>query len=72
VLVPELASGDMVVMDNLPAHKTGIREVIEAAGATLLYLPPYSPTPIPSEWPSPSPKRRREPLQLEQSRIYGT
>lgn len=44
VLVPELASGDIVVMDNLPAHKiTGIREAIEAAGATLLYLPPYSP-----------------------------
>jgi transposase len=44
VLVPELASGDIVVMDNLPAHKvTGIRESIEAAGAKLLYLPPYSP-----------------------------
>jgi len=44
VLVPSLAPGDTVVMDNLSAHKVpGIREAIEAAGATLLYLPPYSP-----------------------------
>ncbi len=44
VLVPELKAGDIVVMDNLPAHKvTGVREAIEAAGATLVYLPPYSP-----------------------------
>ena len=44
VLVPELAPGDVVVMDNLPTHKvTGVVEAIEAAGATLLYLPPYSP-----------------------------
>ncbi|WP_370468309.1 IS630 family transposase [Parvularcula maris] len=44
VLVPELRPGDTVVMDNLPAHKvTGVREAIEAVGARLLYLPPYSP-----------------------------
>ena len=44
VLVPELDPGDIVVMDNLPAHKVaGISQAIEAAGATLLYLPPYSP-----------------------------
>ena len=44
ILVPELKRGDIVVMDNLPAHKvTGVREAIEAAGARLLYLPPYSP-----------------------------
>jgi transposase len=44
VLVPELARGDIVVMDNLPAHKiSGIRQAIEAVGAHLLYLPPYSP-----------------------------
>ena len=44
VLVPTLAPGDTVVMDNLPAHKAaGVREAIEAAGARLLYLPPYSP-----------------------------
>jgi len=44
VLAPDLAPGDIVVMDNLPAHKVaGVRQAIEAAGATLLYLPPYSP-----------------------------
>jgi len=44
VLVPELNPGDVVVMDNLPAHKVaGVRETIETAGARLLYLPPYSP-----------------------------
>jgi transposase len=43
-LAPGLAPGDTVVMDNLPAHKVkGVREPIEAVGATLLYLPPYSP-----------------------------
>lgn len=44
VLVPELAPGDVVVMDNLSSHKgPRVRERIESAGATLLYLPPYSP-----------------------------
>ena len=44
VLVPELKPGDIVVMDNLPAHKvTGVRTAIEQAGARLIYLPPYSP-----------------------------
>jgi len=44
VLVPELTTGDVVIMDNLPAHKVhGVRQAIEAAGATLLYLPAYSP-----------------------------
>ena len=44
VLAPSLSPGDIVVMDNLPAHKVGgVREMIEAAGARLLYLPPYSP-----------------------------
>ncbi len=44
MLAPELTPGDIVVMDNLPAHKAaGVREAIEGAGATLLYLPPYSP-----------------------------
>ena len=43
-LVPTLKRGDIVVMDNLPAHKVaGVEQAIEAAGATLLYLPPYSP-----------------------------
>ena len=44
VLVPELRPGDIVVMDNLGSHKgPGVRAAIEAAGARLLYLPPYSP-----------------------------
>lgn len=58
VLVPSLAHGDVVIMDNLPAHKAaGVRDAIEAAGASLLYLPPYSPTLIPSKTPSQSSKR---------------
>jgi transposase len=44
VLAPTLRPGDVVIMDNLPAHKrTGVRAHIEATGATLSYLPPYSP-----------------------------
>ena len=44
VLVPELAPDDIVVMDNLGSHKgAAVRQAIEAAGAKLLYLPPYSP-----------------------------
>ena len=44
VLVPTLTPGDIVVMDNLPAHKgEGVRLAIEGAGAELHYLPPYSP-----------------------------
>jgi transposase len=43
-LAPSLRHGDTVVMDNLPAHKVqGIQEAIEAVGASLIYLPPYSP-----------------------------
>jgi len=44
VLVGELQPGDTVIMDNLSSHKVaGVRSAIEAAGANLLYLPPYSP-----------------------------
>jgi transposase len=43
-LVPELRPRDIVIMDNRPAHKVnGVRQAIEAAGASLRYLPPYSP-----------------------------
>lgn len=43
-LCPTLTPGDIVIMDNLPVHKgVGIRQLIESAGAALLYLPPYSP-----------------------------
>jgi len=44
LLAPSLRPGDIVIMDNLPAHRVaGVREAIEARGASLLYLPPYSP-----------------------------
>lgn len=44
VLVPELRAGDVVIMDNLSSHKgPRVHEMIEAAGAQLRYLPPYSP-----------------------------
>ena len=44
VLVPELREGDIVVMDNLSSHKRArTRELIEQAGAELVFLPPYSP-----------------------------
>jgi transposase len=43
-LAPTLRPGDVLVMDNLGSHKVaGVREAVEARGATLLYLPPYSP-----------------------------
>ena len=44
MLAPALQPGDLVIMDNLAAHKVaGVREAIEARGAELRYLPPYSP-----------------------------
>ena len=53
VLCPVLQPGQVVIMDNLSAHKVaGVRHRIEQAGATLLYLPPYSPdfNPIEQAW----------------------
>jgi transposase len=53
VLCPALKPGDVVVMDNLSSHKvSGVRKLIEAAGAEVLYLPPYSPdlNPIEKAW----------------------
>jgi transposase len=53
VLCPSLTPGDVVVMDNLSAHKvTGIQELVQERGARLLYLPPYSPelNPIEKAW----------------------
>lgn len=52
-LVPQLQRGEVVIMDNLQPHKAaGVREMIEQAGARLLYLPPYSPdyNPIENMW----------------------
>lgn len=43
-LIPTLRTGDIVIMDNLASHKkAGVRAAIESVGATVLYLPPYSP-----------------------------
>jgi len=43
-LAPSLKLGDIVIIDNLPAHKRDeVRQIVEAAGASLIYLPPYSP-----------------------------
>ena len=43
-LAPALREGDILVLDNLAAHKTtGVRETVAARGASVLYLPPYSP-----------------------------
>ena len=52
-LVPVLKKGDVVIMDNLATHKVqGVSEAIEAVGARLMYLPPYSPdyNPIENMW----------------------
>ena len=52
-LAPTLRAGDVVILDNLSTHKIrGVREAIEAVGARLLYLPPYSPdfNPIEPMW----------------------
>jgi hypothetical protein len=54
-LVPTLLLGEIVIMDNLPAHTVaGVREAIEATGAMLRHLPPYSPDLNPSSSPSPN------------------
>ena len=53
ILCPKLQPGDLVILDNLSAHKVaGVRELIEATAAELLYLPPYSPdfNPIEMAW----------------------
>jgi transposase len=53
VLCPRLRPGQVVILDNLSAHKhAAVRQLIEQAGATLLYLPPYSPdfNPIEQCW----------------------
>lgn len=53
LLAPRLRPGDVLVLDNLSAHKvSGLRPLVEAQGAELLYLPPYSPdlNPIEKAW----------------------
>ena len=50
VLVPTLKPGDVVIMDNLRVHKmAAVRQAIEGSGATLLFIPPYSPDQNPIE-----------------------
>src|SRR5262245_57714626 len=65
ILAPTLKPGDIVILDNLASHKVaGVREAIEARGAGLVYLPPYSPDLNPIEQafaierspPGPSPR----------------
>ncbi len=73
VLGPRLEPGEVVVLDNLPAHKVaGVRELIEARGAQLLYLPPYSPTSIPSSQPGPRSKSGCGPSKPAPSRSSTT
>jgi transposase len=76
-LAPGLRPGDVVILDNLATHKIrGVREAIEAAGARLLYLPPYSPdfNPIEPMWSkikqvlrSHAPRTEEERLQAAQT-----
>ena len=57
LLCPTLTPGDLVIVDNLSSHKVaGVQEAITATGASLLYLPPYSPDLNPSRSSSPSSK----------------
>ncbi len=68
ILVPNLWKGACVVMDNFSSHKVeGIREAIEAAGARLVYLPPYSPdfNPIENGW-----SKVKEFLRTQEARTY--
>lgn len=71
VLGPELVPGDVVVLDNLPVHKAaGLTKLVEARGAQLLFLPPYSPDFNPIElafsklktWPRTAAARTRQAL----------
>src|SRR3954468_5932508 len=72
VLAPTLKPDDIVVMDNLAAHKRAeVAIAIEAAGAKLLYLPPYSPD-LRSRWPSPNSRPPFETRLLDQSRPWST
>ena len=57
-LAPTLRKGDVVILDNLPAHKSAAAEkAVRAKGAWFLFLPPYSPDLNRSRWPSRSSKR---------------
>lgn len=68
-LLPTLKDGDIVVMDNLSSHKVeGIKETIESAGATVKYLPPYSPdlNPIELLWSKMKSQLRKFKIRLKE------
>lgn len=70
VLCPHLQPGQVVIMDNLAAHKVaGVRSLIESRGAQLLYLPPYSPdfNPIEQAW-----SKIKELLRAAKARLLET
>ena len=71
-LVPTLKRSDIVIMDNLPVHKiAGVAEAIEAAGAMLLYLPPYSPDLNPIEQAFSKVKAQVSSVPLSLTIIFG-
>lgn len=73
VLVPMMKPGDIVIMDNLPAHKlAGVRETIERTSATLSFLPPYSPDMNPIENALQSSWSCSGPRPSAGSVLYGT
>ena len=81
VLGPTLGAGDIVIMDNLGAHKVaGIREAIEHRGAQVVYLPPYSPdlSPIELCWSKvktalrKAKARTREALERALAQVWAT
>ena len=70
VLVPSLRPGDIVIMDNLAAHKVaGVLEAVERAGAEAWYLPPYSPdlNPIEKMWSKIKSSLRRAKARTQES-----
>ena len=72
ILVPTLTPGDIVIADNLSAHKVaGVRQAIERVGATLCYLPPYSPDLIPLNSASRSSKPSCAPPAVDPTRPSG-
>ncbi len=72
VLAPTLRPGDMVIMDNLPAHKVaGVRAMIEATGARMRLLPPYSPDFKPIENAFTQLKALLRGARLAPSQTYG-
>jgi transposase len=74
-LAPTLQKGDLVILDNLATHKIrGVLEAIEAAGARLRYLPPYSPdfNPIENMWSKIKQILRRQAPRTESELLLAT